>query len=338
VLEQRTYTPSHHLIQLADAASPSPITEWEFPASGVLFGTAGVAVTVASDTAVCVTVGTGGGQRRGERLAESLLMLSAAGLDLGDPPSGSDVLIAWPAGRTQVVVYGPAGDPYARTWIRLMLTPLDATAVSDETLDAQIKRLAARLGNNVSQHAAAATLKRIGDPAKPLLKSMLADKQRSAEERFGAAHALSLIGGPDVVESLLTALTDPHPWVRRGAANAMYELPRPLKDDRIVPALLAAMYDDGERVAWVATLALGRHGDQRALPALTAVLDGPPSELDDAALYALVDIGDSSILPVVQRVLERCERGEWGPFTPNVRIAAERARDGIQKRSRRRRP
>lgn len=334
VLTRRSFVPSHHLIELVDAGATDPVPNPTFSDTGFAFGPGGILITVASDTTVKITVGFGGRPARGEQLGDGVITVGPTGLEIGVPPTGGEALLDWPAGRTRVAVFGPPGDPYERAWVALALTPLDALPPRPAGEAERIARLTALLGIPTAQESASESLRRIGAPAVPRLVEMLRDRALSPDARYGAASALGKIGGEEAVAALVDALSDAQPRVRRGAATGLLSLPRQFSSDQVIAALTRALSDHEDRIDWAAAMALGRLGDGRAIPVLVAVLDGGRDDLADAALYALAEVGDTSALPAIERALARCDSRGYGIMTPNVRLAALRARAAIEARAR----
>lgn len=92
--------------------------------------------------------------------------------------------------------------------------------------------------------------------------------------------------GPESTGLLIAALENNDPAVRGAAFDA-------LADEKAGagPALVRALHDGPDAIAWRAALVLGSIKDRDAVDALVSLLDGPPL-VRDAAIWALGEIGD----------------------------------------------
>jgi len=282
--------------------------------TGVDFGPKGVIVKTDNDVAVDVSIGFNGPPPRGSTIAESVIEVGRAGLEVNSLPGVGDELMEWPPGRTRVVVYAPPGDPYARRWVAIRLEPLDAAPPSGEEEPARIERLVAQLGVRPARDAAVNSLRSIGPPARQRLIITLRDHSLTPDARYGAAQALGYIGGAETVEPLLEALADPHPKVRRGAATGFKSLPPSDSDQRVVAALIESLDDHEERIDWLAAMALGRlgAGDTRAIQELVKVAQGTRIDVIDAVLYVLAEVGGASVLPLLERIVSGADERDFG--------------------------
>lgn len=135
------------------------------------------------------------------------------------------------------------------------------------------------------------------------------------------------IAGPmdaDALERLHELLeADPVPQVREEAARALGAAGESAPDG--VEPLLRALEDSAHGVRRVATLALGRIRDPRAVDALLQVLSDRP-ELWQEASAALITAGDPSLLPRLVPLL--------GSESSHVRCGAVRAIAGVARKSR----
>jgi hypothetical protein len=333
LLSRRTLNPSHHVVGLLDAGAPDAIPDASFSDSGISLGPRGVLVTTASDVAVQVTVGVGRRPRRGTHIGDVVLDLGSEGVEICSPPEPGEDLIDWPSGRTDVAILGPSGNIYERRWVTFALTPRDAAAPHTEDLPNHVERLTKRLANQTAQAAAIESLRRIGTPAIPRLIELLLDKAESPEARYGAGCALGRIGGSQVVDPLLAALSDRDVHVRRGAATGFRSLSRKYSDERVRLALTRSLQDHADRVDWLSAMALAELGDARVIPALVTLAQGPHTDVVDAAFYALAGVGDESLLPFIERVINGEDGRDYGLLTPNVRLAARRAKAAITARA-----
>jgi len=293
-------------------------------------------VTTASDVPVQVTVGVGRAPLQGVHIGTAVIDIGTEGIELCSPTGAGEDLIEWPEGRTNVDILGASGHIYERRWVTFALTPLDAAVPQIEHLPNQIERLTKRLANGTAQAAAVESLRRVGTPAVPRLIELLLDQAESREARYGAGCALGRIGGTEVVDPLLAALLDPDAHVRRGAATGFHSLSREYSNERVRLALTRSLQDHADRVDWISAMAVAEHGDPSVIPALMTLAQSPHTDVVDAAFYALAGVGDESLVPFIERVINGEDGRDYGPLTPNVRLAARRAKAAITSRANRR--
>jgi HEAT repeat protein len=118
--------------------------------------------------------------------------------------------------------------------------------------------------------------------------------------------------GPDTVKPLGSALSDPRPKVRAGAAHC-FALFRKEAEEHI-PQLITALKDQDWRVRRCAAGTLGAIGGpaKRAVPAFAELLKREEnSKVVDASLFALANIGPDAhpALPELLRFLESEDKG-----------------------------
>ncbi|MBI3946086.1 MAG: HEAT repeat domain-containing protein [Armatimonadetes bacterium] len=172
----------------------------------------------------------------------------------------------------------------------------------------------------MSRHAAAVQLARIGAPAvRPLVAAL---RNRRHQGRCEAASVLGRIGGPGAVEGLVDAAAEGDAPLIRAALDALAQLPYdPLadlvcsvltgtlpptfvSDPRAVPVLLRVLNHPFVAARCAAVEALGRLEDRRATPGLVRALsDGEPA-VQCAAARALGVLRDRRAVPALARVLE----------------------------------
>jgi hypothetical protein len=135
------------------------------------------------------------------------------------------------------------------------------------------------------------------------------------EQRLNAvtrAGELFLTAPDSVKSSIISALgdslqTDPSPVVRALAARAM-EISR---DDRVVPALIAALGKEREVAVRKAIIySLAHYPKAQVTSALVPFLKDKKHELRAAAAYALAEIGDASSAPALIEALHRRGKDE----------------------------
>src|SRR5688500_13777242 len=100
------------------------------------------------------------------------------------------------------------------------------------------------------------------------------------------------------LKDVLREINDDSPFIRQRAAWRLGEM----RDQRAVPALIAALDDEDEGVGENAAAALGLIGDKTAVPALLDKLNRVSNQLIATYIIrALVRMGDEAIL---DRLLE----------------------------------
>ncbi len=174
------------------------------------------------------------------------------------------------------------------TFGKIAIKPL-ITALKDKDNDIRVE--AARL------------LGIIGDPQaiQPLIEALKIQKsykENSSRVSIIAAQSLALIG-VSAVEPLITALKDPDPDVRSGAATALGKI----GDGCAVEPLIEALKDELPNVRWSAASALGQLGDARGVDALIAALSDENYGVQQNAAAALGQIGDPrAVKPLITKL------------------------------------
>ena len=113
----------------------------------------------------------------------------------------------------------------------------------------------------------------------------------SLEEQCDAAAALAAIGEPWVIEPLIEALDDIHPYPRRCATDALAVIGEPAVDQ-----LIEALGDRSACVRECAAEALGKIGSAQAVKHLIVALDDGADQVCQAAQTALQVIGTPEAL------------------------------------------
>lgn len=134
----------------------------------------------------------------------------------------------------------------------------------------------------------------------PYLLSALRDPNPAV--RYGAAISLLDNHRQDrsVVPALLPLLHDDHPTVRSYAASALGDL----GDKRATEGLIAALRDVRQGVVTSAIMSLRQLGDQRATEPLIELLDSEDAYIAQEAVEALGDIPDTRAVEPLIRILE----------------------------------
>jgi HEAT repeat protein len=192
----------------------------------------------------------------------------------------------------------------------------------------------------------AASLRRVGTDAVPLLLSVLTDEHWA--RRRGAAWALGEIGDASAVPGLVDALQDPDALVRREAAvalrstsdsDAIAPLLDALRDEdwrvrkaaadtmvtfkaAAVPGLIGALSDDRVEVRRAIAEVFGRIGDENALEALLELTHDANAELRGAAVLALPKVGGAKAVPRLIEMLKDNGRARYEE-RPICELAAE---------------
>ena len=119
-------------------------------------------------------------------------------------------------------------------------------------------------------------LRGVGPAAVPVLREILLDAARPAEERAAAAEGLGALDDPTADEVLMQALEKAsEPWVR---AQAVWRLASSRHDHLLPRLILRLKYEkDAEAVIWLAAT-LARMGSFAGLDGLCVLRDGAPSE------------------------------------------------------------
>lgn len=167
-----------------------------------------------------------------------------------------------------------------------VMVRLNAAKALGEIKDARaVEPLIMALKDETCGSMAANALVNIGKPAVPSLIAALKDDDPIV--RRNATKALVEIKDTGAVEPLINSLKDSDLIVRRNAAKALGEI----KDTRAVEPLIASLKDEGAVVRRNAAEALGKIRDSRATESLVACLkDGDAIVRKNAAL-ALKEIG-----------------------------------------------
>lgn len=116
----------------------------------------------------------------------------------------------------------------------------------------------------------ALALGRLGDPrAVPSLLKVANDPGADPETLIYSVWALGAIGDPGAIPSLVAVARHEDASLRKTAVHAL----GPFAGSEAEAALVAALADPVDDVAWNAAIALGRRGDARAADALLELLD-----------------------------------------------------------------
>jgi hypothetical protein len=138
--------------------------------------------------------------------------------------------------------------------------------------------------------------------------------------------ALSEIGTPQVIPSLIQALSDSK-WAVREAAEVLGKIDTP----QAIPALIQALSDRDQTVRQAVVEALGKLGDPQTLPPLLQALGDSKWEVRRAATEALGKLTD---IVSDAKVTRRVARALWGRLTDwkEVREAACQALEQVANR------
>ena len=140
-----------------------------------------------------------------------------------------------------------------------------------------------------------------------------------------AFQALAQIGEPSI-EPLIVALKDKNANGRWYAAHALGEI----KDARAVEALIVALQDEDSHVRWHSAWALGKIGDARAVePLISASLRDGQSKVRKQALEALVDIGAPAVEQLIRGLKDVSSYSRWRAAWALGRIGATEAVDPL---------
>ncbi|RYG23635.1 MFS transporter [bacterium] len=126
------------------------------------------------------------------------------------------------------------------------------------------------------------------------------NRSDDAQGRAEAIQAVAAEGAEMAADTLLAALQDPLPRVRREAARAVARL----QDSRAVTALLHGIEANPDLLEEETIDALGHLGDAAAVPALVAALENPRPLLRRAAARALGRIGGETVIAPLERAVE----------------------------------
>ncbi len=196
----------------------------------------------------------------------------------------------------------------------------DASAV--EPLIALLSRLTTFDRDDGLRAAAAEALAKIGSPAcVPLLTRMLsaeeAGARRGAVWALGFAQAGGLVEQARAVELLTRCLADPNPLVCRDATSALAGV----GGEDVVESLIGALSHRHEDVRAQAAKELGRLRAPLAVPMLAQALADPSGQVFGEAVVALGAIGGPagisalvSALPVHTEMHVRRSRDQYEPL------------------------
>jgi HEAT repeat protein len=113
---------------------------------------------------------------------------------------------------------------------------------------------------------------------------LVARSHRSARTRAAAVRALGqMTDRPQVIDSLLAALSDPDPWVRYYACQSLGKA----RNESTTEALASLLGDGSGQVRVAAVEALAHLGGQRAFEVLAALMHAEDPDLFRAALVGL---------------------------------------------------
>ena len=118
--------------------------------------------------------------------------------------------------------------------------------------------------------------------------------------RTRAADALGKIGGPKVVDAVLTLIKDENQDIRRAAIEILNQT----KDERAIAQLIEATRDKDWWVSERAVDALAEIGSIKSLPRFVEMLQGEPKSLP-TVVRAIGKVGDQKsiehLIPMLQR-------------------------------------
>jgi bilin biosynthesis protein len=156
--------------------------------------------------------------------------------------------------------------------------------------------LALKDENRRVREAASQALASIGPPAAPELRAHLDDEDWHV--RMGAAIALRIIGGEELIPEFVHLLHDKNPYVRGESAKSLGRL----GDATILKHLLEALGDEAKYVRIRAAGAIGRIPDPAAIPALEKVLmEDREDDVRHRAAETLLMIGTAEAKGAVLR-------------------------------------
>jgi HEAT repeat protein len=125
-------------------------------------------------------------------------------------------------------------------------------------------------------------------------------RSEDAVERAEAIHAVAEERAEMAGDTILAALHDPQPRVRREAARALARL----QDPRAVAALLEGIKASPDLLEEETVDALGALGDAAAVPALVSALENPRPLLRRAAARALGRIGGDLVIAPLEHAVQ----------------------------------
>ncbi|MCB9450621.1 MAG: HEAT repeat domain-containing protein [Anaerolineaceae bacterium] len=156
-----------------------------------------------------------------------------------------------------------------------------------------------RYGTELEQVVASILLSRTGKTALPALSAIANDENPSVRRQV--VWILGLIGDPEnveIAELLENALRDPSPYVRSYAATALGHVCCP----HSIPALIDALADPADKVAWFAASALESFREQ-ALEPLVAALDDEREAVRIGAAHTLGRLMYPEAIGALKKVL-----------------------------------
>ncbi|MHB9030234.1 MAG: HEAT repeat domain-containing protein [Candidatus Latescibacterota bacterium] len=130
-----------------------------------------------------------------------------------------------------------------------------------------------------------------GDFVLHFFHSFLFDRARTERMRVYTVNGLGRAGNPLATSSLLDALDDPSPEVRREAAVALGKV----RAAEAVPRLIQEMEDCESDIRSEAAEALGRIGDHTAFPSLLHALGDRDVRLRNTVVSALAALGGEEV-------------------------------------------
>jgi hypothetical protein len=130
-----------------------------------------------------------------------------------------------------------------------------------------------------------------GDSILYAVYSILFERARTERVRVYTVNGLGRAGNPLATPSLLDALDDPSPEVRREAAVALGKV----RATDAVPRLIQEMEDCESDIRGEAAEALGRIGDQAAMSPLLHVLGDRDVRIRNTAVFALAALGGEKV-------------------------------------------
>ncbi|MFZ5480319.1 MAG: PilT/PilU family type 4a pilus ATPase [Myxococcota bacterium] len=141
------------------------------------------------------------------------------------------------------------------------------------------------------------TLRTFGDVVFRPAVALLAHPEE--EVRTAALVLAENFADPRLVEPVSRMLADPDWWLRISACDTLGRL----KDERAVPALVAALADEETR--WAAIDALAQIGSPAALKPLAGLLRDPRAEVRAEIVRAFGRFTDNRLLPLLAQVKEK---------------------------------
>jgi len=118
-----------------------------------------------------------------------------------------------------------------------------------------------------------------------------------ALKRMRIVRILSLLGGDEVEDLLLTALKDPSPRVRCGAVQGLIDH----RSAAVLSGITLALTDESADVRRLAVTALGRYPQTKALPVLTLVAEDTDLWVRAAVMRTLIHFSGESVRQLLQR-------------------------------------